>query len=237
MAPITPQAGQVATVTIAGSSEAPKRVYAKLRPAGGAPCATSYDADSGRNLVGGTNVNGAFSVPATTTQTTAGQYLICLWLADSTSDGAPVAGPQPALFSVTAPCVVPAADRFTTLASYLATLGPANCVAGAQRYTASNTYPRGTIVRVTPAAGTSLAPRAAVALLISSGKRCHVPRVLSGMSVSTARSRLRAAGCVPGSTRRVKSRRRRGTVVGFSRAPGSTLSPRTVVGIRVSRGR
>ena len=66
--PITPLVGQAATVTIAGSSESPKRVYAAVRAAGGAPCAVSYDADQGRGLVNGVSVNGAFSVNETTTR-------------------------------------------------------------------------------------------------------------------------------------------------------------------------
>ncbi len=238
--PISPLAGQTATVTITGSSEAPKSVFATIRPAGGAPCATSYSADSGRGLIDGKSVNGAFSVTATTTQSTAGTFLICLWLADSSSDAAPVAGPQPATFTVAdppRPCVVPALPRFTALASYLGALSAANCVAGTQRYTASTTFPRGTVIKTTPVAGTTLAPLGPVTLLISSGKRCRVPFARAGMRLSTARTRLGAAGCVAGSVRYVRSTRRRGTVVRFTPPSGSTLSPRAVVGIRLSRGR
>lgn len=240
IAPISPQANQTATVTVLGSSEATKYVFATIRPAGGAPCATSYSADSGRGLIGGTRVNGAFSLSETTTQTTAGTYLICLWLADSSSDGAPVAGPQPATFTVTEPprpCVVPPLPRFTVLATYLAALSGANCVPGAQRYTASVTYPRGTVIKATPSPGATLAPRAAVAVLISSGKRCRVPAARRGMGLSAARARLRGSGCVPGSVRYVRSTRRRGTVVRFTPSSGRSLSPRAVVGIRLSRGR
>jgi|GEM_PF-2290251 len=237
VAPVTPLAGQVATVTVTGSSEAPKYVYASIRPAGGAPCATSYSADSGQSLMNGRSVNGAFTEQATTTQSTAGSYLICLWLADSSSDGAPVAGPQPATFTVIAPCVVPALPRFTALAPYLTALTAANCVAGAQRHTPSITYPRGTIIKATPGPGTTLAPGAPVALLISRGKSCRVPAARPGMRLSAARARLRAAGCVPGSVRNVRSNRRRGTVVRFTPPSGRTLSPRAVVGIRLSRGR
>ena len=240
VSPIAPLADQTATVTITGSSEAIKYVYATIRPAGGAPCATSYSADSGRGLVSGTRVNGAFSVAATTSQSTPGDYLICLWLADSSSDGAPVAGPQPATFTVTAPprpCVVPALPQFTPLASYLAALSAANCVAGSQRYTSSRTSPRGTVIKATPSPGTTLAPSAAVALLISSGKPCVVPFVRRGARLKGAKAKLRAAGCTPGKVRKVRSARRRDTVVGFTPKSGTRLSPRAVVGIRISRGR
>ena len=240
VAPISPQAGQPLTITIAGSSEAPKHVYSKIRAAGGAPCAPSASADSGNGLIYGSDVNGTFSLPTTTPLGTAGAYLICMWLADSSSDGTPVAGPQPATFTVTEPprpCVVPPLPRFTLLAPYLTALAAANCTAGTQRYTPSLTYPRGTIIKTTPVPGTSLAPGAPVALLISRGKRCRVPAATPGTTLSRARTRLRAAGCVPGSVRNVRSNRRRGTVVRFTPRSGTTLSPRAVVGIRLSRGR
>ena len=239
VAPISPQADQTATITITGSSEAQKYVYASIRAAGGAPCAVSYDADSGSGLLNGRSVNGAFTITTTTTQSTAGAYLICLWLAGSSSDGAPVAGPQPATFTVTEPprpCIVPAIPQFTALATYLAALSAAHCVAGTQRYTASGSYPRGTIIKATPPPGTTLAPSAAVALVVSSGKPCRVPYVRRGARVKGAKAKLYAAGCTPGTTRKVRSRRRIGTVVGFTPSSGTRLSPRAVVNIRVSRG-
>lgn len=236
VAPIAPLVGQATTVTITGSSESPKRVYASVRAAGGAPCAVSYDADPGRGLVAGVNVNGAFSVTETTTPSEPGNYMICLWLAESSSDGTPVAGPQSALFTVAAPCVVPALERFVTLANYLKLLSGANCKAGTQRYSASRTYPRRAVMRVTPAAGTTLAPQASVALLISTGRPCRVPRLLAGTRVSTAKSRLRAAGCTPGRVRTVRSRRARGTVIAYLPRSGTKLKPRAGVAIRVSGG-
>ena len=162
--------------------------------------------------------------------------MICLWLADSGSDGAPVAGPQSALFTVAAPCVVPALTRFVTLTNYLRLLGAANCKPGAQRYSASRTYPRRAVIRVTPAAGTTLAPQASVALLISTGKPCRVPRLFAGTRVSAAKSRLRAAGCTPGRVRTVRSRRARGTVIAYLPRSGTKLKPRAGVRIHVSGG-
>src|ERR1039457_921107 len=49
--PITPTPGEKATITVTGSSEAPEKVFAKIRPSGGAPCAQTYDADSGSSLI------------------------------------------------------------------------------------------------------------------------------------------------------------------------------------------
>ena len=105
ISPTNPQPGQQATATINGVSEAPERVYGLARPAG-TPCAQTYDADY-RALTGdnysagdGTDVNGNFNVPMEVTQSTAGNYVLCLWLADSSDDASPVAGPQPIPFTV-----------------------------------------------------------------------------------------------------------------------------------------
>jgi hypothetical protein len=105
--PITPTPGEKATITVTGSSEAPEKVFAKIRPSGGAPCAQTYNADSGSNLIDEDEVNGAFTEQATTTQATTGTYLICLWLAGSPNDTSPIAGPQPETFTVAAPLPPP----------------------------------------------------------------------------------------------------------------------------------
>ena len=164
--PPIPLAGENFTVTITGSSEAPKSVYAKIRPAGGAACATTASADSGEwlSVYGGNSVNGAFSLTATTKQD-GGDYLMCLWLADSSSDSSPIAGPQPVAFSVLsppAPCVVPSLAPGSPLAQVVSGLTAAHCVAGKRRYVASRRYARGTLIKLTPSGGTSLAPQAAV---------------------------------------------------------------------------
>jgi hypothetical protein len=101
--PITPQVNQPATITVTGASEAPSFVFASIRPAGPAGCAPTYSADTGTGLLSGTPVNGAFSIPVTTTQRTAGSYVLCLWLADSSTDATPIAGPQPQPFNVVGP--------------------------------------------------------------------------------------------------------------------------------------
>jgi hypothetical protein len=101
--PVIPRINQPAAITVTGASEAPASVFAKVRPNGGANCAATYDADSGAELLSGESVNGAFSLPATTTQSTAGSYLLCLWLARSSTDPTPIAGPQRQLFDVAGP--------------------------------------------------------------------------------------------------------------------------------------
>jgi hypothetical protein len=242
--PAQVQIDQTATVTITGSTEAPERVYATVRAAGGAPCATSYDADSGRSLVSGTNVNGAFSVQATTTQNTAGDYVICMWLAESSSSGTPIAGPQPATFSVLAPpppppaCVVPVIPPGTAQSDVIARLIAANCVLGRRSYTASRSYPRGTLIKLKSTSGTSLTSHAAVDAVISTGRPCRVPALRRGTRLATAKARIVAAGCTVGSIRSVRSRtRRKGVVLAYRPSSGTRLKPRASVSIVVSRGR
>lgn len=101
--PIIPLVGQTAAITVTGASEAPAQVFATVRAAGGAGCAPTYGADTGSSVLSGSAVDGAFSIPATTTQSTAGNYVLCLWLAQSSSDPRPIAGPQPQPFTVVAP--------------------------------------------------------------------------------------------------------------------------------------
>jgi hypothetical protein len=107
--PITPQPTQSATATINGVSEAPELVFTHVRPAGTA-CAQTYSADqtaSGGDGsdYDGTSVNGNFNVSTDVTQQNAGNYVLCLWLADSSTDPTPVAGPQPIPFTVGTPFV------------------------------------------------------------------------------------------------------------------------------------
>jgi hypothetical protein len=238
--PIGVQTGQAATVTVAGSSESATNLYAKVRAAGGAPCAASPGADSGSSLIDDRDVNGAFSVQATTTQSTAGTYLVCVWLADSSSS-TPIAGPQPATFTVAAPpppCVVPQLAAGTALPDVVSSLAAAHCVVGKKRYTPSRTYPRGTLVKVSPVAGTSLAPQGAVDVTLSTGRPCRVPNAPRGLRLAAAEARLVSAGCTVGNVRSARSRtRRRGTVIRFSRPAGTRLNPLARVGIVVSRGR
>jgi hypothetical protein len=237
VSPVSPLVGQAATVTITGSSEAPKRVYASYRLAGGAPCAVSSDADSGRGLVNGTNVNGAFSLTQSLTVSAPGTHVICMWLADSGGDSTPIAGPQTATFTVPAPCVVPELSPGTVLSSVKSQLTAAYCGIGAISREASTTIKRGRLIRLGADSRDQLAPGAPVSIVLSSGRPCIVPASPSGLTLSRAKSRLKAAGCTPGAVSRVRSARRRGTVVSFSPRAGKTLASRAVVKIRVSRGR
>jgi hypothetical protein len=91
VAPLLIRPNQRARVTVTGTSEAPRDLYAKVRPVGTGPCATSYDLDAGQSVISGENVNGTFMGDAITVQPTPGQYLVCAWLTGSSYDPTPIA--------------------------------------------------------------------------------------------------------------------------------------------------
>lgn len=238
--PIDAPPDTVLTATVTGTTEAPRRLYAKIRPAGGAPCAGSFSTDTGDELIGFRNVDGAFTETTTFSRSTAGDYLMCLWVAQSSDDAKPVAGPQAIPFRVVAPpppCVVPSIVPGSSLATALAALTGASCTEGPRRYQASTRFARGSVIKTTVPSGTTLANGAQVSLLLSSGRPCVVPRASRGVRLSGARSRLLAAGCTPGRVTAVRSARARGTLVRFVPGSGTRLSPRASVRMVFSRGR
>jgi hypothetical protein len=101
--PAVPRPGQRAQITVAGSTESSRRVYAKIRSADGPPCASSYDADPGSEFVGGWSVDGAFSINASATEADPGTYLICLWLAGDSADSLPIGGVRQQTYAVVRP--------------------------------------------------------------------------------------------------------------------------------------
>ena len=100
VSPNPPRAGDRALITVAGVSEAPRRVYAKIRPADGTSCAPSFDLDPGGSAIDGWSVDGSFSIKTNLNDPVLGQYLICMWLAGSSDDTSPVAGPAAQTFGV-----------------------------------------------------------------------------------------------------------------------------------------
>lgn len=177
VSPLTPTPGELTTVTVSGASEVPGSVYAKIRPAGRAGCAPTYEADSGASLIGGQSINGSFSVQATTTQATARTYLICLWLAESERATPAIAGPQSETFTVAPPppprpppsCIVPGFSGSMRLGSVERRLRAGLCRVGHIRYTHSSRVKRGAVVSLTPRPRTRLPFEASVAILVSAG--------------------------------------------------------------------
>lgn len=238
--PATPQPGEKATITVTGDSEASERVYARVHMAGSTGCAPTYQSESGESLIEGSGVNGSFSVQATTTQSKAGQYVICLWLAPSGSDTTPIAGPQPETFTVASPpppCVVPTLTSGASLASVEQKIHAADCTVGKISSVASTKVARGGVLSLNPASGTKLSAGTAVNIVESAGRPCVVPAVKRGSTLAGVEHQLAAADCTA-SVSYVRSRHvRRGRVIGLASRPHTRLSPRAKVRVVVSTGR
>ena len=101
ISPRTPQVGQRAEVTVAGDTEAARRLWLKIRPASGGDCAPNYDADAGQSLIDGWDADGLFRARRYTWPSAPGQYVVCAWLAGSSYDPWPIAGPQAMILNVT----------------------------------------------------------------------------------------------------------------------------------------
>jgi len=177
--PITSRVGEPTVITVFGQTEAPARVFAKIRPAG-AGCATSSNADAGKALLSGTGVDGAFTLQATTTQATAGPRQLCLWLATSGDDPTPIAGPVVQWIHVLAPprpigppppCLVPGVTRGIHLATMKQRLLAANCTVGKVRYLRSRTIRPRVIIRLSSRAGSKLENGSPVMVYVSTGRK------------------------------------------------------------------
>jgi hypothetical protein len=176
--PSTPQVNQPAAITVLGASESPAKVFAKVRTAGAA-CAPSFDADPGVGMIFGDRVNGQFSLQTSVRRATPGAYQVCMWLAMSSSDAAPIAAAQARLFNVVAEpqplaplpkCVVPKVTRGIRLATMKRRLQAANCAPGNVRYQRSRTVARRAIVRLGAKAGSKLQSGAPVTIYVSTGR-------------------------------------------------------------------
>ena len=81
-------------------------LYARIRPAGGTPCAPTYRTDPGTQLLYFEDVTGSFSNVATYTPPAPGDYLVCAWLEDEPSDTGPPASAvvtvRPAVLQISA---------------------------------------------------------------------------------------------------------------------------------------
>lgn len=121
ISPIAPRTGSQATITITGSSEAARKVFATVRR-GSAGCAPTFGSDTGVELVSGEDVDGAFTIKASSSKfDRAGDHVVCLWLASSETDPNPIAGPQRQPFVVGSPKCISARNNVTKYTTRVAT--------------------------------------------------------------------------------------------------------------------
>ncbi len=237
--PAAPMTRQPITVAIAGTSEAPKTVFATLHAAGAA-CAPTFATDTGQNLVSGPGqpVNGTYTIDESVTETAPGPYEVCLWLAASATDTAPVVGPQAVTFTVVnPPCIVPPLTSNTSLAAIDGAITDGNCTVGKRTFVASPKVPAGHVISLTPAPGTQQAFQAPIAIAVSTGPPCRVPVVKPGATLATTARLLTRAHCSAGRTMHAKSATvRHGRVVATRPAAGKVLASQAQVAIVLSLG-
>jgi hypothetical protein len=111
IAPAVPRPDQYFTLTLSGTTEAPARVYAKIRPAGGPPCADRYGSDPGDDLRNGEDVGGPYNTYPVAVERDAGQYLVCMWLMGAANNPAIIAGPTSRIIDIVQP--PPVASRLS----------------------------------------------------------------------------------------------------------------------------
>ncbi|HWI72653.1 MAG TPA: hypothetical protein VNT55_11930 [Baekduia sp.] len=189
----------------------------------------------GRSVVGGPT---AFSTNLTLEKP--GVWLVCGYIQHRSAGDPPQAASSASLtvLAPPQPCVVPAVVKDEPLAATKTRLAAASCRVGKVHYVASARYARGSVFKVSPVAGTSLANAAAVDLYVSSGAPCIVPAIPRSRSLTSVKRRLTAAGCTVGKVTHRRSRSvRRGRVVTLTAAKGQRLAPRSKVGVVVSSGR
>jgi hypothetical protein len=240
-APAAVQMGQTFQVSATTQAEATRNLYVLALVDTGRGCPANASAAS--NEATTTVINGAEVTGGPTTDTrnvslqTPGRYLLCGYLQYQGPATPPQAVSTTAL-TVLAPCVVPAVVQNESLAAAKARLVASSCTAGAIRYVASSRYARGTVFKFSPVPATVLPTGSAVALYVSTGARCIVPKIPKNRSLASVKRRLKAANCTVGKVSHRRSRtQRRGLVLALSPRTGARLSPRATVRIVVSSGR
>ncbi len=102
--PLVPLPGQPFTLALNGATETPSRLYVRVKAGSG--CAPTYGSDSGDSIVDGNATDGVIAATATL-ERPAGQYTACAWVASSSSDTAPIVGPQSLTFDIVTPAPPP----------------------------------------------------------------------------------------------------------------------------------
>jgi hypothetical protein len=221
-------------------------VYVLVDSGRGCPANASAAASQTHDTIidGQTILGGPTTVTTNDDVDTVGALMVCGYINRSySSSDAPEATASASFTGVAPPpppppCVVPAVVKDEPLAQTKTRLAAASCTVGRVRYLASARYAHGSVFKVAPVAGTSLAHAAAVDLWVSSGAPCIVPSIPSSRGLSAVKRRLRHSGCTVGRVSHRHSRRvHRGRVIALGKPRGVKLSPRSTVGIIVSSGR
>jgi len=243
-APSSVAAGQTFQVLTTAQAETSRTVWEYLLPNTGDGCPANAEAAESASRVEGVLddwqvVGGPVSQTRNETLANPGAYLVCAYFEYPGLESPPelAANASLVVLAPPPPCLVPSLVSHPPLASVEQSLLAASCTVGAVRHAASMTVPRGDVISLGQASGTTLAHGAAVAIAVSAGRPCIVPLVKRSTGLKKAERQLAASDCTASVTY-VRSRSvPRGRVVGLGVRARTKLSPRARVRLLVSSGR
>jgi hypothetical protein len=167
------------------------QLYSIIKPAGGLPCALSFQLDQQQNQaelnVFNDNVSifgGPTVTSATETEQYSGPYIICAWI-EGPSQGEVDATVSANIYVGTPPqpppthhfrCTVPRIRRNARLARVKSQLAAHHCRVGRVRYVHSYRVHRGFVVGLGQPTGRHLPSNAPINVIVSSGPRRHQKR-------------------------------------------------------------
>jgi hypothetical protein len=170
---------------------------------------------------------GPFSEIVNSTLSGAGQYLACAYVQYQSSQSPPeVAASAPiTVVAPPSPCVVPTySSSVTRQKAAEQAIRASGCALGGVKHVASRTVRAGYVIGLSAPTGKHLPPATAIAIVVSTGPPCVVPRVSAGTALSIAERRLSANHCAVGKISATRSKRyRRGRVLRFGARTGQVL--------------
>ena len=152
-------------------------LYSTIKPAGGLPCASSYELETAQNqdetnLLSGGYWQSIFGGPTTATTTTTekkGSYVICSWIEGPNQQEVDAATSTSISVTTPPPCVVPTIGSKSSLATVEGQLTTARCAPGTVVEEHSKTVPTGDVIKLDRKPRTKLGTGAKVGIVVSSG--------------------------------------------------------------------
>jgi hypothetical protein len=180
-------------------------------------------------------VGGPFSETANESLSSAGQYLICAYVQYQSDQSPPEITASASITAVAPPppCVVPTySSSITKQKAAEQAIRASGCALGGVKRVASRTVRAGYVIGLSAPTGKHLPPATAIAIVVSTGPPCVVPRVSAGTALSIAERRLSANHCSVGKISATRSRRyRRGRVLRFGARTGQVLPSHAPIAI------
>jgi hypothetical protein len=249
-APASVATGQTFQVVTTAQAEVERTVEVFVLPSTGRGCPANASAASGTSGVLGVDFpahysedwsvdGGPFSETTNESLNGAGQYLVCAYV-QYQSDQSPPEITASASITVVAPpppCIVPTYSSLVTKQKTAeAAIRASGCALGTVRHVASRTVRAGYVIGLSAPVGRHLPAASAVAIVVSTGPPCVVPRVSPGTALSIAERRLSANHCSVGKLSTTRSRRyRHGRVLHFGARAGQVLPSHAPIAIVVAR--